>query len=251
MPAPTQAPGPTLWATQDLHVNGEDLTGLVLTLAPTATISGRVVFETGAASTLPQGAVIRVSADVFGTARPGASTRFVNADSSGTFSIPSVTPGLYRISASVQSNSPTSPGWMVRSAVLDGRDVFEHSFEVITGRDHQNAIVTLTDKTSELSGAITDAAGNGIAGLYVMLFPTDRGAWSTSSRRMRGPGRTSADGTYRLTGVRPGEYFLGVVQEMESGDWGDPGYMEQVAAASLKLVFGDGEKKVQNLRAGG
>ena len=141
--------------------------------------------------------------------------------------------------------------WMVRSAVMEGRDVFEQSFEVSPGRNHADVVVTLTDKVPELTGAITDANGNGIAGLQMLLFPADRSAWSTSHRRMRSPVRTQPDGTYRFVGVRPGEYYLGVVTELEPGDWGDPVFMEQVAAQSLKLVFADGEKKVQNLRAGG
>jgi hypothetical protein len=253
---PQQAPGPTLFAVQDLYVNGEDITGLTMTLAPTTTISGRVAFEGGAASALPEGATIRVSVDVFGPARPSASTRFVSVDRSGVFTIPSVVPGLYRMSASVQTNTPSptatpTTSWMVRSAEMGGRDVFEQSFEVVPGRNHEDALNTLTDKVPELSGAITDANGNPVAGLQILLFPTDRSAWSTSQRRMRGPVRTQPDGTYRFVGVRPGEYHLAVVSELEPGDWGDPVFMEQVAAASLKLVFADGEKKVQNLRIGG
>ncbi len=252
---PQQAPGPTLFAVQDLHVTGEDIMGLTLTLAPTATISGRVAFEGASASTLPEGATIRVSVDVFGTPRPSATTRFVTVDRSGAFTISGIVPGLYRMSASVQTNTPTpmgaGPSWMVRSAVLERRDVFEQSFEITPGRSLEDAVVTLTDKVPELTGTITDANGNPVSGLQILLFPTDRAAWSTSHRRMRGPVRTQNDGTYRFLGVRPGEYHLAVVTELEPGDWGDPAFMEQVAAASLKLVFADGEKKVQNLKIGG
>jgi hypothetical protein len=159
------------------------------------------------------------------------------------------------MSASVQTNTPSpavaGPSWMVRSAVMEGREVFEQGFEVIPGRNHEDVVVTLTDKVPELTGTITDANGNPVAGLQMLLFPTDRGAWSTSHRRMRGSVRTQADGTYRFFAVRPGEYHLAVVTELEPGDWGDPAFMEQVAAASLKLVFADGEKKVQNLKIGG
>jgi protocatechuate 3,4-dioxygenase beta subunit len=247
---PPPAPGPTLFASQDVHVNGEDVTGLVLTLAPTSTISGRVVLENGAAP-LPSGATLRASLEMVGTPRPGASPRAVTVDKSGVFSIPSITPGLYRLSGSIQINSPTAPPFMVRTAMLDGRDVYDQSFEVFVGRNHQDAVITLTDRVPELTGTITDASGNPVAGLNILLFPTDRAAWSTSSRRMRGPVRTQPDGTYRISGIRPGEYHLGVVLSLEPGDWGDPAFMEQVAAASLKLVFAEGEKKVQNLRTGG
>jgi len=250
-PGPPQGPpGPTFFAQQELHVSGEDIRGVVLTLGPTSTISGRIAFA-GGAPAQPDGTPFAVSVglDVFGPSRPGVGPRSMTPDKSGMFTMSGVAPGMYRLSAFVQAQAAS--GWMVQSAMLDGRDVFEQPFEVHSGRDHSGAVITLTDKAAELSGSITDGSGGPIAALQILLFPTDRAEWRTNSRRMRGTARSNAEGTYRFTGVRPGEYFLAVVTELEPGDWGDPAFMEQVAALAIKLVFTEGEKKVQNLRAGG
>ncbi len=68
---------------------------------------------------------------------------------------------------------------------------------------------------------------------------------------MRGTIRPGADGKYRFANLLPGEYYLAAVTDLEPGDWGDPAFMEQVAAAAIKLTFAQGEKKVQDLRTGG
>ncbi len=246
-----QPPGPTYWAQQDLVLSGEDVTGLVMTLVPTPSVSGRVVLESRAGTPLPDQATIRVTLETFGPSRAGVSSRSVTADRAGAFLFAGVAPGTYRINSTVASNPPQPIPWIVRSALLDGRDVFDQPLDVQSGRSVQGVAVTLADQGAELAGSITDPSGSPVPGLQVLLFPTNRAEWSTLSRRMRGPSRPGLDGMFRFGGVRAGEYYLAVVTELEPGDWGDPAFMEQVAAAALKLTFTEGEKKVQNLRTGG
>jgi protocatechuate 3,4-dioxygenase beta subunit len=241
----------TYYVQQELLLNGDDIAGLVMTLAPTATLSGRVVFE-GAAGPPPEVTSVRVSLEGFGpTSRIGGSSRSIQADKTGEFRMPGVTPGQYRLSASAQANSPIPLGWIVKTAALDGRDAYEQPFDVQPGQTFQPIVITMADQAAELTGTITDASGAPVTNLQVMLFPTDRTAWASSSRRLRGPTRPNPDGTYRFGGVRPGEYYMAAVTDLEPGDWGDPAFMEQLAAAALKLVFAPSEKKVQNLRTGG
>jgi hypothetical protein len=54
-----------------------------------------------------------------------------------------------------------------------------------------------------------------------------------------------------MTALPPGEYLLAVATEIDPGDWGDPAYMEQLAAAAIRISLAEGEKKVQNVRVGG
>jgi hypothetical protein len=85
----------------------------------------------------------------------------------------------------------------------------------------------------------------------ILVFSTDRATWYPQSRRMRPPTQPGSDGMFRFTGLPPGEYYLAAVTDLEQGDWGDPGFMDQVAAASIKISLGEGEKKVQDIRIGG
>ncbi len=249
--SPAQSPGLAYWAQHDLALNGDDATGLVLTLAPAMTLTGRMAFDSQAGTRQPPPSSVRINLETVGPSRTGYSPRAVQADESGVFTVSGITPGRYRLNAFAQTSGPNDPGWVVRSALVDGREAYDRPVEIPGGRNIQGAVITLTDRVTELSGSITDAAGAPAVGLQIVLFPTDRTYWTTSSRRMRGPTRPGPDGTYRVGNLLPGEYYLAAVRELEPGDWGDPAFMEQIAAVALKLTFVEGEKKVQHLRTGG
>ena len=95
---------------------------------------------------------------------PLASTRLVAralpggaVQADGYFSIPGVPPGSYRL-GSIAGVTQTS-AWVLKSATLGGRDVFDAPFEigsVASGR----LVITLTDRPTELTGVMQDAAGH-------------------------------------------------------------------------------------------
>ena len=265
-PPPDAPPGFTSFTTgtqfgwQDIVVNGEDLTGITIATTEGQTISGRIAFAGKA--TPPEWKNVRVNVEPMGLNRnltPAPRAPQVEAD--GTFVMKGVMPGRYRLSAGLTIQTPpvanpsgvfvpVAPTWTVRTSAIGGRDTYETPFDVQAGQDYQNAVITFTDQVTELSGTILDGKNAPVGGLTILLFPTDRTQWATSSsRRMRQTG--SPDGKFRWYGLLPGEYFLAVVTELEPGDWGDPAYMEALSAASLKITLTEGEKKVQDLRAGG
>jgi uncharacterized protein (DUF2141 family) len=84
-------------------------------------------------------------------------------------------------------------------------------------------------------------------GYVVVVFTTDSALWPMSSRRVR-QAIPQADGTYKITGLPPGSYFLGAVTDLDFNDLADPSFLEQLAGASLKITLADGAKLVQNLR---
>jgi hypothetical protein len=60
--------------------------------------------------------------------------------------------------------------------------------------------------------------------------------------------RAGVDGSYRLSAIPPGEYFLCALTEIDPEQQYDPGYLEQFVPASIKITIADGEKKIQDLR---
>jgi hypothetical protein len=139
---------------------------------------------------------------------------------------------------------------MMKSTAIDGRDFVDSPVEIRGGDHLTGVVIALTDQVTEISGAILDATGAPVPDLTVVLFPADRAAWTSGSRRLRPPIR-STDGRFRMTALPPGEYLLAVATEIDPGDWGDPAYMEQLAAAAIRISLAEGEKKVQNVRVGG
>lgn len=60
--------------------------------------------------------------------------------------------------------------------------------------------------------------------------------------------RPGPDGKFKLIGLPAGEYYIGVMAEVDQPDLGDPAFLDPLAAGSLKLTLADGEKRVQDLK---
>jgi carboxypeptidase family protein len=250
------APPMTLWAMTDVTVDGNDQSGITLRLEPGMTMTGRITFD--GAMLQPPTDLSRVSIRLSAapstgpvvTVTVGASTTPVAAD--GTFKIKGVTPGRYLLSSFAPA-ATTVPGvtWVVKSAVINGVDVADVPLDVKPGQDLSGVVVTFTDKTAEVSGTLLDALGRPTPEYFVVMFPTDKSQWMQRARRMKPPTRTTNDGKFKFTGLLPGEYYLAALTDFEPNDINNPAFLEQVAAAAMKITVTEGEKKVQDMKIAG
>jgi hypothetical protein len=55
-------------------------------------------------------------------------------------------------------------------------------------------------------------------------------------------------GSYRISGLPPGTYYLSAVTDAEPSELADPSFLEQLAAASLTFTLKEGEVKVQDIK---
>jgi hypothetical protein len=146
----------------------------------------------------------------------------------------------------------SAPAWTLKSAVANGRDTLDTPLDIRPGTNLEGVTLTYSDLVSEISGTLSDGKGTPISDLSILVFTTDRTQWgSSSSRRVRPPTRPSSDGKFSITGLPAGEYYLGAVTDLEPGDWQDPAFLEQLAAAAIKVTIGEGEKKVQDIKIAG
>jgi len=179
-----------------------------------------------------------------------------NVSADGSFQATGVMPNQYRLQVMAPGMMltpqlpQTQAGWVLKSVMLDGRDVADTPFEVKPGENVSGLVVTMTDRISELSGVVIDGAGRPAVGFPIVVFSTDRTTWTLGSRRVQ-QARPSTDGRYRVTGLPPGEYYVCAVTELSPEDIYNPAYLEQLVAGSFKIVIADGEKKVQDLKLGG
>src|SRR5262249_11168204 len=91
-------------------------------------------------------------------------------------------PALYRRSNYWSQEGITSPigKWWLKSVVAGGRDLLDAPLEF-----HQNiddAVATLSERASELTGRVTDAKGDPASAAFVVVFSTDRATWFIGSR---------------------------------------------------------------------
>jgi hypothetical protein len=254
-PGTPQLPPGQWFAQQEIEVTGVDLGGIALTLGPPLSVSGKVVFEGGVP---PPDSQIQVRLDAAGRMPVGSYSRSLKPADNGEFTIPGVTPGRYRLNASVFNQTPgppvapnpnAPPPWAVKSAIMDGRDALESPVEIQMGRAPQGAVVTLTNRLPQLSASIVDQAGKPVPNMIFVLFSSNREHWiGTNSRRIRTISRPNDDGIYQFNSLLPGEYLLAVLTEIEPNDQFDPNFLEQLVPAAIKITLAEGDRKTQQLR---
>jgi hypothetical protein len=248
-PVPVPPQVTTLWALGQVDVNGRDVSNLALTLQPGLSISGRILFD----GTTPPADLTRVRINM-SPADPlpiPVTIAGVTPNPDGLFTIRGAVPGRYRLTASAPavpgtgSNPPAS--WMLRSVVANGRDALDWGLEV-QGSDVPGLVLTFTDKPSEISGRLLDAAGAPARDLWVMCFSTDTAFWTPQSRRVRVIRPNPDDGRYRFNQWVPGEYYLVAVVDGDQLDLTDQATLNQIAGAALRITLAEGQKLVQDLK---
>jgi hypothetical protein len=251
---PATGPGapPTLWAAAEVRIEGGEALNLRLTLQPPLRLVGRVMFEGTTVAPPKELATVRISLSQLGSTlglSVGANGIFgrlptppPNVRTDGTFEFNGVLPGRYQLGASV----PGEPRWWLRSVMVGGRDVLDGGLDVAADREPDTAVITFTDRRTELSGTLQTQAGTPAPEYYVMVMPADRAYWQPRSRRlvMTRPG---LDGRFVIRDLPAGNYLLAALIDFDPDEWQAPEFLELVAPAALRLSLAEGEQKVQNI----
>jgi hypothetical protein len=111
---------------------------------------------------------------------------------------------------------PASSGWHLRSAVVNGRDVLDFPMDfAAAATDVSGAVLTLTDRPSELSGTFRAASGQAAPEFFVVVLPADRALWP-SARRLKST-RPASDGRFAFSGLPAGDYFIAALTDLDPG----------------------------------
>lgn len=230
------------WGSVEFTIGEQDLTDLVLTFSQGSTVSGRIAFS--GAGKPPDFTRLRItlsSLPVVPQTGPFPVSGTPAAD--GTFTLKFVPAGKYRVTMAPAAGLTLLAGTSGTAEVLDS------PLELAQGQDASLAL-TLTDRISEITGTLRDSAGRPAPEYSVLVFSADREHWGTSPRRMSGLVKLATDGSYRVTGLPPGEYVLCVVTDLDQSQLGDPTLFEQLMPAGVRVTLGDGEKKTQDFKIG-
>ena len=237
---PSSAQGPmVLFAETPFTMAGDDLPNVSLTFQRGSAVAGRV--ELAGGGSLPAGirlGLVPVGAVGGSAALPAAES----AQPDGTFAFAGVAPGRYRLTAT------GIPNLTLRSAMLGDVDTLDGSFDVSPSQDVTGMRVVLTSQPTQLSGTLFDGLGRPAPEYAVIVFSTERAHWAASPRRMTGLVKLDSRGSFRVTGLPPGTYYLSAVADADPSELADPAFLEQLAGASLTFTLKEGEVKVQDLK---
>jgi hypothetical protein len=258
----------TWWAAEDVDVNGQDVSNVVLRLAPGMTMSGTIKFDAHTLEppkdlssfhvTLMPASTGSSVLEAAASMLTGMASGTVNAD--GTFSVQGLTPNSYRATASAAAipmlsmfagaAAAQTGTWAVKSIVAGTRDITDTAFELKANDDLKDVVITMTDQMSELSGQLTDAAGKPVTGYPIIVFSTDRDAWTLGSRRVQ-LAQPASDGKYRVAGLPAGKYYVCAVTDLDETELYSPNFLDALVPGAFTITIADGEKKVQNLKLAG
>ena len=250
----TSAPGSSaqLWAMAEINASGEPISGVTLILQPTIAIAGQVRFDASSLERPENLASVRISltSETAPFGGMGNLTNFggppipaAQVQPDGTFQLAGIVPGVYRLSAT----PPGAPGWWLRSAMLGERDLLDLPLEVGAAGDSRRVIVTFSDRPGEIAGSLRAPEGTPAPDYFVLVFPADRELWRPGSRRVHTT-RPATNGMFSVRGLPGGDYVVGALTDMDASDVHDPAFLEQVAAASIKVSLKDGEQKRQDIQ---
>jgi len=247
-----------LYAVADVTIRGDDIGGVALALQPGGTLTGKVAFDAASAPVPADLTSIRVGLNMpggtntstSGTTTVGNGISQVNAVSvaaDGTFRVINVGPGPYMLNCQLPPDLLRV--WNLRSAMLDGRDLLD---ELIEGPNINLSGVTLTlsDKRTELSGALQVGAGQRPSDYYVIAFSTNRATWRIGARRSVSA-KPGTDGRFVFADLPAGEYYIAALTDLDPVDWQTPSSLDQAVPFAIKVRLAEGEKKVQDLKIGG
>jgi len=238
-PAPSGPPEPALWAIETVAVGTRDV-AIDVTLNLALRVSGTFVFE---GSTPPQ------------LARPLAVT-LEAADGRGQFTSQSQPSNTTSFTASGlpggryllhMPNAPP-PGWIMKSATLDGKDVAESAFDVKA--DVSGVVVTFTEKFSRVSGTVRNAQGGPAADTLVLAFPADPAGWvdfGMSPRRIKNA-QVDSTGAYAFSGLPDGEYLIAAVTEESVTEPRSPKMFDALSRLATHVSISNGGQVTQDLR---
>ena len=122
------------------------------------------------------------------------------------------------------------------------------SFAVAAQTLNTNAAVRASAGGS-IAGHVTNSHSTPIDTYSVMVFPTDRKAWSDS--RVVKFARPAPDGGFEVAGLPPGEYWVVAVDAIQSNqvaEWTKPEVLEKLSPHARRVAIAERERYMTVLR---
>jgi hypothetical protein len=233
-PKPIFKPADALEARVELDVPVEGISNFALRLRRGIVFSGRVVFD-GVKLKPPAGMNdIEIRLD-----RPGWMPYGAKVAQDGTFSWTGL-PEKLTLSASV-SHAP-APGWVLRSAMWQGRDLLQTGLNLddATG-DVTGAVLTFTDRHSGIVGVVRSEDGRPDAACTVIVFSTTAGPWPEYSPRIASD-RPATNGKFEFRDLPAGAYYIVTVRDPGNDDWRAPEFLRPLIPRALRITLREGEQ---------
>lgn len=104
---------------------------------------------------------------------------------------------------------------------------------------------------ASVSGHVTDAKSAPVNAYSVIVFATDRRLWVPNSRFLR-LAQPTQDGSFEVSGLPPGEYFVAATDPQQSSDasaeWHKANVLDQLSFRATRVTLAEQQRFVTVLR---
>jgi hypothetical protein len=226
------------WGRMPVAAGRQSVDDLVLPLHSTSTLRGRIVLQEGA-SVPERGRVELMAVPASGDPTLGQVFGSTATNEQGrTFTIAGLVAGRYLV------QNPDSLA--VVSMLVDGRDVAASGVDIAAGRDIDDVVVTLTNRTATISGRVSGLNEQPSA---VMVFPVDRARWTDFGwrpDRLRAV-RSGTNGAYTIETLPAGDYFVVAVDAAQIHEWTNPRFLQAAALVATRTTIDWGSRTTVDL----
>jgi hypothetical protein len=224
-----------------LVVDGEDQRGLAVRVAAGPSLKGRVGTDDITSTALnPRDVYVTALPVQFDSAPVGGGPPPFSMQEDGSFEVKNLS-GRRLIRVSVRN-----PGWMLKRITREGRDITDEPLD-FTKADVDGVEVILTNRVTSITGRVTDDKANPVNDYAVVVFAADRSKWTDRSRFIAF-GRLTQDGSFRIGGLPPEDYFAIALPAVQGTLWQDPEFLRTLEEAATRFLLGEGESKTLTLR---
>ena len=231
-----------VFASQEMTVDGQDITDLTMLLRHGAEIRGTLTFDGNQMpdpSDLERLLITTSPLNPTPFERRGGTNAGVEAD--GSFVLSDIGGGARLIRM-----NRLPDGLQLKAVYVEGRDVIDAPRDFGAGQTLSGVTLVLTDQITELAGTVHDDRGDALTEFTVIAFPTDDAFWQPQSRHIMAS-RPDQNAQYRIRGLPPGDYLISVVEVVEQGEWFDPRFLDDLRQRAARVTLRDGESKSLNL----
>ena len=128
-------------------------------------------------------------------------------------------------------------GWALKQVRIGDREVTDVPIDIRAGQTLPDVTIVISNRLPAIGGSVTDSQGRPADG-PVVLFPADAAKWHETAGSLRSV-RADQAGTYRFDAVRPGDYLIAAVEQMEPWQVNDPEFLAGLRERATKVTIGD------------
>ncbi|HTH25137.1 MAG TPA: carboxypeptidase-like regulatory domain-containing protein [Vicinamibacterales bacterium] len=231
------------FAVMKITVGNDDIDNVIIATSVGATARGVVLTDDGSVPSFrpDQVSIFPSSVEPGGMVFGGPNQNRINDDF--TFELTGLSDRRL-----LRANVPPTLGWYPKAVMFDGEDVTDRGIEFTPGRSYEGIQVIFSQKTTDLSGLLTDERGKPVLDATVVIFPANKDLWTFASRYMRSA-RPDTNGRYSIKSLPPSDdYLIIAVQNLEQGQFSDPDFLTRAREEAKSFSLNEGEFKAVDVK---